>query len=144
MCSNLKIQCGFTTIELVLVLMLVGILSAIMVPSMLNIDANDDAHARQQAISVLRTAQKFSIARRVNTYVVVTSNQVKACYDALCARAVQNIDSRVVETDVFTGKYSMVPAGPVVFSGNGDTVASYVITVGTKNIHVENGSGYVY
>lgn len=136
-------QLGFTTMELVLVLMIIGILSVIAVPSMLNIDVNDDSHARQQAISVLRTAQKFAIARRVNTYVVVTTDKVSACYDAPCASAVRNLDGGKVETGIFSGKYS-ASGSPIVFASNGDTSRAYTITVGSKTIHVENGSGYAY
>lgn len=136
-------QLGFTTMELVLVLMIIGILSVIAVPSMLNIDVNDDSHARQQAISVLRTAQKFAIARRVNTYVVVTTDKVSACYDAPCASAVLNLDGGKVATGIFSGKYS-ASGSPIVFASNGDTSSAYTITVGSKTIHVENGSGYAY
>lgn len=80
-------QVGFTLIELILVIMLLGTLSYFAVARM--VDRGDtDAHGfAEQLASMLRFAQKAAVAQRRNVYVNVDSGagRVWACLDAALA-----------------------------------------------------------
>jgi len=76
-------QCGFTLVELVLVILLLGTLSYYAV-SRLSDRADTDAHGCiENVASVLRYAQKAAVAQRRTIYVNIDTNnpRVWACLD---------------------------------------------------------------
>lgn len=84
---NLK---GFTLIELVMVMILVGILAVAIIPRFANKSAFDAKGFFDQSINMVRYAQKVAIAQRRDVFVNVSANTICLTYvaDAACSSTV--------------------------------------------------------
>ncbi|WP_338761243.1 prepilin-type N-terminal cleavage/methylation domain-containing protein [Massilia sp. METH4] len=78
-------QFGFTLVELILVLVLVGVLGAIAAPRFFDRQVFDVAGYSQQVTALIRYAQKQAIAQNRNVFVRLDGASVALCYDAACA-----------------------------------------------------------
>lgn len=141
--KSINLQRGFSLVELVLTMILISILSAVSMSAMMNMDTNEDGSARQQTLSVFRNAQKFAIARRTNVYIIISSNNVKACYDAACTQKVVTLDGSQLMTDTFSNKFNATNS-TISYNANGDAAIGTVITIGSLTLTVESGAGYAY
>jgi MSHA pilin protein MshC len=78
-------QFGFTLVELILVLVIVGLLGAVAAPRFFDRQTYDVAGYAQQARALIRYAQKQAIAQNRNVFVRLDGASVALCYDAACA-----------------------------------------------------------
>lgn len=150
--------CGFTLVELTATLVVIGILTAFAMPRFVGRTGFESRGFYDAAQSVVRYSQKIAIAQRQSSpktpvYVLITANQIRACYDAACATAV---------TDPSTGSALSLTAPPGVtlapvttFSFNGAGAPSFnaPLTVNVNSAEagdinrtflVEAGTGYVH
>ena len=75
---------GFTLIELILVLILVGILSLYALPRFFNKDTFDTRAFGDKARATVRYAQKVAIAQNRPVFVDFSSGRIALCFDAAC------------------------------------------------------------
>lgn len=75
---------GFTIVELVVTLIIVGVLAAVATARFVGTGGFESRGYTDQAITVVRHAQKTAIAQRRNVVVVVSANRIAVCYDAAC------------------------------------------------------------
>lgn len=78
---------GFTMIELVTVIVLVGILAAFAAPRFMQNEAFDARTFTDQNLNMLRYAQKLAIAQGRPVFVVLGAERIALCFAAACGTA---------------------------------------------------------
>jgi MSHA pilin protein MshC len=148
---------GFTLVELVTILVIVGILAVFATPRFVDRTGFESRGFYDQAQSTVRYAQKIAISQRQSppkpaVFVVIAANGIRVCYDAACATPV---------VDPTTGAAMAVnaPNGialtPATFSYDGSGAPSIaaqlaigVTSAGVGDINrtffVEAQTGYVH
>src|SRR5471030_3065518 len=84
-CDAAASAAGFTLVELVTVLVLMGILGAIGVERFFDSRVSDGSAYASQVKSMIRYAQKVAIAQHRQVYVEIGASSVGLCYQAACA-----------------------------------------------------------
>lgn len=148
-----KLARGFTLIELVLVIVVLGIVSFVAAARMTN-RADSDAHGfSQQVHSTLRQAHKTAIAQRRLVYVNIdtAARRVRVCLDAASACTQPMPAPGGGNLDVAGASTVALSSGTTQFSFDGlgrPSIASdLTVTVSgggvSQSIVVERESGYV-
>jgi MSHA pilin protein MshC len=78
---------GFTLIELIAIILLIGIMAVFAMPRFFDRNIFDIRASGDQAQSLVRYAQKLAIAQHRNIFVVMNSG-IALCYDAACGTRV--------------------------------------------------------
>jgi MSHA pilin protein MshC len=76
---------GFTLVELIAVIIVVGILGAVAAGRFLGRSSFDSVAYADQAAALLRYGQKVAVAQNRNVYVRLNASGIALCYDAACA-----------------------------------------------------------
>jgi MSHA pilin protein MshC len=151
---------GFTTIELIVTILVIGILSAVAIPRMNLIDGFDEIGYRDQVIASLEFARKSAVAQRRNVKVTVSANSLsfRIASDVPDGPAANNFDRELLlpgsnSNQITPRQAATTVTGPgepdgLVFDplGRATSTAGYVYTVAgdaTRTITVEAGTGYV-
>jgi len=160
---------GFTLVELIVILILVGILAVVAIPRFTGVGAYNTMGFNDRAMESLRYAQKQAIAKRRNVCVVFTATTITFTYAATAGSAINctiNLTGPAGEA-----AYSISPEsksvvtitaspGSFAFNGQGRPIAStsggvvgaalttvQVITItgeGARSFSVEPETGYVH
>ena len=75
---------GFTMVELVAVIVVVGILAAFALPRFVQNEVLDARAFTDQNLNMLRYAQKLAIAQNRPVFVLMTSSRIALCFSAAC------------------------------------------------------------
>jgi MSHA pilin protein MshC len=135
----LRPQCGFTLTELITVIVILGIISAVAVPRFFDVTVFQSRGAADQVRAALRYGQKVAIAQHRNVNVTISSGATSDCGAVLVAGNVNCVISDSVT----------VPARTVTFDRGGRPVpnAADSIVVGTgpnsTTITIAAETGYV-
>ena len=85
--AGMTLQSGFTLVELIAVIVIVGILGTFAAGRFLGRSSFDSVAFADQGAALLRYAQKVAIAQNRNVYVRVQSNGIALCYNSACSAA---------------------------------------------------------
>lgn len=155
---NMK-HSGFTMVELVVVLVIIGVLAAVAVPRFFVSQQYSDRGFYDQALAITRYAQKSAIALRRNVCVNIASPSINLTYVSAptyvsTSACNTNLPSPVGDTAPFTvtaktGVTLSSSSTPIIFTALGSVSsagATNTITVGSTPIRiitVITNTGYV-
>lgn len=138
---------GFTLVELIVVILLIGILSFVAIGRFSNNRAFGAAAHTDQVRSGLRFAQKLSISRNTPVFVAVTAAALTVCYDAACAAPVPAPGAEVATPAGLTVAANRALPFTIYFDEKGrpynaaDAVGTDISTFGGVTVTV-SGGGY--
>lgn len=147
---------GFTLIELIMVLVLLGVLAVYAIPRVMNRNDFDARGFHDQTLAYLRYAQKTAIAQRRAVCVAFSANTVtltRASVEAsaACDTALAGPNGEAFLQSPNGVAYSAAPAG-FRFDGLGQPLTgvntaaprAFQVANAGRSITVESGTGYVH
>jgi len=138
---------GFTLIELVIVILLLGILAAVAVPKFFNLSDYRERAAYDEVAGAVRYAQKLAVASGCPVQVNITANSYALQqYSTGCTTgAFATITDHPVTANAITGVNLVSVPQTFIFDamGRSDSDVSVTINVGDKSFSVIAETGYV-
>ncbi|MDP2823611.1 MAG: hypothetical protein Q8O52_13160 [Sulfuritalea sp.] len=147
-------ESGFTTIELVTVILVVGIMAVVVLPRFDLLQGYDETGYRDKVKATLEYSRKSAVAQRRNVQVTLTaaSVSVKIASDVPEGVAANTFDRDLILPGSGSNQFSapsgitLAPPATLTFDplGRPSAGASFTLTGIGQPITVEAGTGYVH
>ncbi|MDO8311366.1 MAG: prepilin-type N-terminal cleavage/methylation domain-containing protein [Sideroxyarcus sp.] len=130
----MNINRGFTLVELITVMVIVGILAVAALPRFFDRNTFEERGTADQVKAALRYAQKVAIAQHRPVSLVLSQAATPDCGTPLVGATINCVVSNRV-TPVTTGTYTFTALG---------SASGAVLSVGTASVTIEAETGYVH
>ncbi|WP_230874879.1 hypothetical protein [Methylomonas sp. LL1] len=149
-------QTGFTLIELVMIIVMLGILSATAMPRFFDLSIFQQRGFFDDTLNAMRYAQKLAVATGCNVQLSIAANQYQlkrpgASNRSLCeSTSATDFTLEVIRPGSGEASYQGNQSGVAVsdatlyFLANGSASTGATITVGGRQITVVQNTGFVY
>jgi len=150
--SNVR---GFTLVELVVTMVLIGILAAVAIPRMFDATAFRSRGFYDEVVNAARYGQKLAVASGCSVELSIISGtgtdgsfalnqQIDSCTSGAFTRKVlRPADSDFFEASAPPGVALSTTATPIIFDSLGRASGNFIVTVGDLNFTIAAESGYV-
>jgi len=149
---------GFTLIELITTIILVGVLSATAIPKLFNYSVYQQRTLFDDTLNAIRYAEKLAVATSCNVMVQITGNQYTVLRPTLTDRSkctsTTNTDFTLAVSRPGTSETSYQnsvsgisltsTAQYIFFQAYGNTSSAATIAVGSQTINIVQATGFVY
>lgn len=139
-------QYGFTLIELVTVILILGILAVVGTSKFFSNTAFEDARYHQELISAFRFAQKIAIASQCPVTISLTADSFVLNYSGSCSGVVQrpHNQNNYNENNISSTITSTSPTYTYDASGDITPAVGGTVSVGSQVIILESVTGFVH
>lgn len=137
---------GFTLVELIVTIIILGIMAAAVIPRFANQDAFEQRGFRDETVSLLRWAQKSAVAQRRAVCVVPHANGVALTIAATAGDTAACNTALALPNNPRggSGLASSVAGFRFLASGNTDQTGNVTLTIAGVTVTVEAITGYVH
>ncbi len=143
-------QLGFTVVELIMVIVIMGILAAVVGPRFFDRRVFDERLFFEETVSAVRYAQKLALASGCLTQVSLDTDgyrlrQASGCTSGVYGAEVQGPDGQIpfANVDLPAGVSINATNFPVVFDSLGRPSSAASATIGAFTLNVAAESGLV-
>ena len=153
-CSHHTGAKGFTVIELVMTIVILGVISATALPKFFNYQVYQQQVYFDDTINAIRYAQKLAVVTACNVQVQLSASQFTLSRPAnisLCTSTTSSDYSLAVSRpgtgeSSYQGTLPAALATPIIFYfvSKGTASANLTITIGSRTIIVVQNTGFVY
>jgi len=143
--SITSLNSGFTLVELVVTILLLGILAAVALPKFFNVSDYQERATYDEVAGAVRYAQKLAVASGCDVRVNITANSYALQQHSTdCTTgAFATIINHPITSDVISGVNLVSAPNSFIFDAMGRSSNAATITVGTKVFNVIAATGYV-
>lgn len=135
---------GFTLVELIVVILIIGILSIAIAPRFFGVTSYEDRKASDELLAALRHTQQMAMNRGGNIQLVLTATNFTVQVSG--GPILRSPDGRAAYRADFPTNVavSSTPALPstINYDRLGRPNAGYIISIGTQQITIEEETGY--
>jgi len=142
-------QSGFTLVELVIVLVIIGLISAYALPRFFDLQRFDDRGFYTEVVNATRYAQQYAVATNCDIQVTLNANDfnLQRRNNTDCTGGFGTAVLSPVTLTAFTNSNGNVTISPaptlIVFSALGAASVDTDITVGGRTFHIHAITGYI-
>jgi len=141
-------QTGFTLVEIIMVLIIIGLISAYALPRFFDLQRFDDRGFYTEVINATRYAQQYAVATNCDVQVSLNANSfsLERRDNTNCTGGFNTAVLSPVTLGAFANSNTNVtitPATSFTFNALGESSVDTTFSVGSSSFHIHGSTGYI-